>query len=314
MELTLSLSLCPVNQDDISAFESRHGLHLPEDFRNFLLKQNGGRPDGDVEFEVPGFTEAVVNDLYGIEKGEFRKKSSIDFVCESLDEDRIPYGFIPIGDDGSGDTILLATPESGCCGVFFFDHENEPYDNEGLSWEEYGNIYKVAESFSGFLKLLKKSPPFMTESSEAKCNFGAESSPKPCREIPGLQAKVTQMSTSYPVKGMTVEQAEAILKTTVQQKVFNGKTGYVVESPDEAITAFCKDGKVYSVRIQHPFSGDVRGAHIGDSEDEIKAVLGEPLRIWKMTSDLEGWFYDDQAFFRIDFSRANGQRVIRIYV
>jgi hypothetical protein len=156
-----SLSLAPVDENDIKAFELEFNVHFPDDYRDFLLKQNGGRPDRK-DFDVPGFGQTgFVNDLYGIKKGEYREECSVgtlDDFCKILDSDRIPKGFVSIGDNGSGDQILLATPDSGVNGVFFFDHENEPYDNDGLRWEEYGNIYKVADSFTEFLESLRLEP------------------------------------------------------------------------------------------------------------------------------------------------------------
>jgi hypothetical protein len=119
---------------------------------------------------------------------------------------------------------------------------------------------------------------------------------------------------NYPISGMTEQEAMDILKAPVT-KLIHGKDAYdVVDSPDSAITAFIGKGKVSSVRIQAPFSGDVRGIHIGDSEEEVLKTLGQPLRIWKRTLDVEGWFYDDKKFFRVDFSKELGDRVVRIYV
>jgi hypothetical protein len=150
----LTKSLESVNETDLKKFEQKFNVELPSDYKLFLLNHNGGRPDRDVMFDVPGFQLAVVNELYGVKKGDFRQQASIDEHFEIFN-DRIPLGFIPIGNNGSGDQILLATKTAGIKGVFFFDHENEPAENEGLLWNNYGNIFKVSNSFSAFMEQLQ---------------------------------------------------------------------------------------------------------------------------------------------------------------
>jgi hypothetical protein len=112
---------------------------------------------------------------------------------------------------------------------------------------------------------------------------------------------------------MTIDEAEKILGVQLQQKVYRGKTKDVIITPDESVTAFCKNGKVYSVLIKAPFSGDVRGIHIGDSKEKVKSILGEPIEVMDIP-EAEMLMYDEEKYFRVDINKENNNTVDRIYV
>jgi hypothetical protein len=127
------------------------------------------------------------------------------------------------------------------------------------------------------------------------------------------------MNDEYPVSGMTEQQAMDVLKepvTTLKEETREGIEEYrVVARTDMAIVAFCRDGKVYSVCIQAPFSGHVEGVRIGDSESDVLRALGQPTRIWPVVPEKRIWFFDDRkAFLRVDFNPEQNNRVEKIYV
>jgi hypothetical protein len=154
MKLHFRFSFPSIEEEQVFSFEHEIGFVLPKDYKIFLFKNNGGRPKEDVVFNIPGLDEiGCLCDLYGF--GEKTKETVEDIrrVYKIL-EDRIPFGFVSIGEDGSGDEILLASEASNAAGVFFFDAENSSDENYGRSWDQYGNIYKISESFSSFMEQL----------------------------------------------------------------------------------------------------------------------------------------------------------------
>ena len=52
--ITIYESYPPLKEDDIVAAERQLGISLPADYRNFLLKHNGGYPEPDA-FPISGF-------------------------------------------------------------------------------------------------------------------------------------------------------------------------------------------------------------------------------------------------------------------
>lgn len=150
MSIQFEMSLPPISETDLSATEVALGVRFPEDYRGFLLIQNGGRTDRD-SFRVEALGNCVLNELYGIGQGDVG-----DLVTmATLMDGRLPFKFFQIGEDPGGNVLLLATPGSGASGVYFFDHESEP-DDASQSWHTFPNLYKVADSFSDFLNQLKK--------------------------------------------------------------------------------------------------------------------------------------------------------------
>jgi hypothetical protein len=105
-----------------------------------------------------------------------------------------------------------------------------------------------------------------------------------------------------------------IMKVPLQNKVIGSREYLVIESQDGAITAFFRDGKVYSVCIKAPFSGHVNGVHIEDSKEKVIQVLSEPVRIWEIDEDKEAWFFNTRSFLRVDFNPKLDNRVGMIYV
>lgn len=117
----------------------------------------------------------------------------------------------------------------------------------------------------------------------------------------------------YPVTGATQTSTEALLNASPRQDVIANKPVVVLENTDRSITEFCRDGRVYSVRLQAPFVGDVRGVRIGDTKAHVLKTLGKPHRTWPIKDDRDRWFYDEIEFLRVDFER-DGDRVEFILV
>src|SRR5690625_4021536 len=60
---------------------------------------------------------------------------------------RLPAGFIPVGNDGAGNAILLSISGRHYDQIYFWDHENEP----DLEEPDMSNMYFLADNIWGFL-------------------------------------------------------------------------------------------------------------------------------------------------------------------
>jgi hypothetical protein len=143
---TFSESFGPVPAATIDAVEKRLGVELPVDYKRFLQTINGGCPEPN-SFTVPQRGDALVGILYGIRP----ERISCDLEYEQEQAtlwDPLPAGYIAIGDDPGGSSLLLSTRgmDSGC--VLF-------WDRNGLWVREDGhNTFPVAKSFSEFVESL----------------------------------------------------------------------------------------------------------------------------------------------------------------
>ncbi len=132
----------------IVEFEARRGVLLPLEYKQFLLKSNGGWPNPNV-FEVPGW-HGQGNSLmsfYGIHEGE--KVDRLDQACKVYDE-RIPANLIPIAEDANGNAICIGWTGERKGKIYFWDHEDE-IDEDGCLRYNDCTVFLVANSLQEFL-------------------------------------------------------------------------------------------------------------------------------------------------------------------
>lgn len=122
-------------------FERINGLQLPQQYREFLLKYNGGYPR-PYYFNISKEQGiGMINIFYGIGEMYDNLDKKIDIFDDILDA-----GFIPIADDSGGNQICLGLSEKYYGNVYFWIHDEDP--------EDMGNMYFIAEDFGGFLEKL----------------------------------------------------------------------------------------------------------------------------------------------------------------
>ena len=164
----------PIRETSISAFEERLRIKLPDDYKSFLLKSNGGRPEKtwvfdfyDIHYERAD--SSVINDLYVLRDEDTTKRDDIIFVYKTLLEGgQIPQGLLPIADDPGGNIIFICVSDSDySCDfgnshsygkVFFGDHERQDPETGYIA------LSPVASSFAEFLgKLYAHKPNLLCE-------------------------------------------------------------------------------------------------------------------------------------------------------
>ena len=134
--------------DKLAAFEAKHSIRLPEDYRQFLLETNGGNPHpaNAVDFVEAAVTpSSYVSFFYGIHDGEnwARIESAIkDFKGRIINEG------LPIAEDPGGNQYVLLVKGKNTGQVYFWEHDGEPYR------PSYKNMNLVASSFTEFTEKL----------------------------------------------------------------------------------------------------------------------------------------------------------------
>ena len=134
-------------EESIEELEEFLGFLLPEDYKEFLSKYNGGTSKVRYsKFFVKELNHEIPLDvLYGI---GVTRTFDLSEGYEEFEEDMLPNSLI-IGDDpGSGLIVLITDSEN--YGVYYWDHSFYfPQSSE----EE--NTYKIADSFKDFINRLK---------------------------------------------------------------------------------------------------------------------------------------------------------------
>lgn len=135
----------PVSEADLERFEKQIGARLPEDYRLFLLEQNGGHFPHDVIHVAPEVDYSKdclgVKEVYGLGV----KRYGLEVTYRDLNSS-LPKGFVPIGDDGLGNQICIVVSGCDVGSIWLWDHE------AGLSdtWPPE-NSHRIADSFSRFI-------------------------------------------------------------------------------------------------------------------------------------------------------------------
>ena len=115
-----------ISKNVISEYEDIHEIKLPEQYRLFLEKYNGGETP-NTSFNING----VSSDLRGM-CGIGKVKFSLDAVCA---EEIHGTSYLAIGVDSFGNDILINLSDGA---IAFKDHEN-------------GQCRKIADSLKAFL-------------------------------------------------------------------------------------------------------------------------------------------------------------------
>lgn len=116
--------------------EEMLGAGLPEDYRRYLVRQDGGA--------LAGYNNHGIEIICGV--GDVPKWSSLWHLL-STQSDVIPVGFVPVGSDAGGGLFLLAAAGADHGSVWHQSSETEvdaagtvtPVSREHLadSWDEF---------------------------------------------------------------------------------------------------------------------------------------------------------------------------------
>jgi hypothetical protein len=147
-----------LDKNRVLEFEKKNNLKLPEDYIEFLIQYNGGKPSVNI-LDVDNFGQININLFFGIDLKV--KETNLDFCFETF-KNRIPIGLLPIGESEGGNIICISLyKEIGS--IYFWDHEMEADEGEK---PDYTNMYKISDSFSSFIKRIEKFDPSKVEVNE----------------------------------------------------------------------------------------------------------------------------------------------------
>ncbi|MHC1783574.1 MAG: SMI1/KNR4 family protein [Anaerolineaceae bacterium] len=110
----------------LKTFERKNNIKFPKDYRNFLLKNNGGKPHPSFFWINTGEDGSGVNQFFGLHNGPEHLSISSYFPQNRFG---FPLSLLPIGADGIGNYIGLGILSSNFGKVYFIDHDMHPFEN-----------------------------------------------------------------------------------------------------------------------------------------------------------------------------------------
>ncbi len=137
---------------EIDEFEKKIGKKLPNEYKEFLIKNNGGYPT-EIMFtpnfiEINPFTLEKLNQATDVER--FFSLNEVSFEYEDiLDESYIPPEYIPFARTSFGNLFLICVDLGKKYGsIYFANHDLFDSNNNCF------NISKITDSFTDFLDSL----------------------------------------------------------------------------------------------------------------------------------------------------------------
>ncbi len=144
MELEIRNYFGKLDFKELMDFEKDNQILIPQDYRDFLLKHNGGEPNKKVINK-----NYVVEWLYGFHNGP--DWSTIYHAIDTY-QNRVPSWYFPIAKDPYGNLFLMSLFEENYGLIAFWDHENEC---DGNADQYFDNMAIIAESFTEFINKLE---------------------------------------------------------------------------------------------------------------------------------------------------------------
>lgn len=122
------------SEELIGDFEAKLNIVLPEEYRLFLLRYNGGKPKPDC------FDDFVIDYFFSIMNlgGIYSIQSYLNTFYK-----RYPAEFLPIASASGGDLILIGLAGEYESKIYYWDHNYES-DESGLNY--YENITFITNS------------------------------------------------------------------------------------------------------------------------------------------------------------------------
>lgn len=138
------------SETNIHELERELKKKLPSDYRNFLLRYNGGLPQPNT-FSYTGRggrrRSEGVRWLFGLNLSQFRDS----YYYRGMYLDRIPTNCLAIGSVEGSNLILISFDGDDRGTVYFWDHDEEMEEGEAPT---YDNLFFITKSFDEFLDSL----------------------------------------------------------------------------------------------------------------------------------------------------------------
>lgn len=135
-----------VSRSAVEKAEREHAFRIPDEYKAFLLKHNGGHPRRCCfRFGKGAYRDSLVGSFFSVGGPGYMNLAHYVEVYS----DRLPANYFPIANDPGGNLIVISCSGPTKGAVYFWDHEHEGKKA----------LHRVAKSFDDFLALLTEEEP-----------------------------------------------------------------------------------------------------------------------------------------------------------
>jgi len=143
-----------ITDSDIEKYIKELNINLPEDYKQHLIKYNGGHPIKDGAPMINPIDESETDigidwflAIYEGESSNFLKA----YHTFKIWQKRMPDELIPIANASCGDKICMSVKGDNYGKIYYWEHEIEASEGEE---PDYSNVHLIANSFTDFINSL----------------------------------------------------------------------------------------------------------------------------------------------------------------
>lgn len=153
--ITFSETEYKLNIKDIEEIEKFIDLKLPNEYKEHLLLNNGGRCEPNIfDFNEKGkITSSNIDWFLAIYNGEYDNLKDYLKIYK-IDKKRLPTHIFPFALDAGGNLICISCGSNDFGSIYFWDHENE-IDYHFSKNDDYSNLFFIAGTFKKFIEMLR---------------------------------------------------------------------------------------------------------------------------------------------------------------
>ncbi len=149
MKITMLETFSPKpSSEKIAAIEEKYNINLPKEYKYFIEKYNGGKPEKRYFNTKDNKVSSLVNTFFPLE--ENGEDNLIDEYNGITLANQIPINMIPIADTPPGNRVVMSISgeDVGCIYYWAWGEEDDPPSCS------YRYMRIIADSFNDFLSML----------------------------------------------------------------------------------------------------------------------------------------------------------------
>lgn len=135
-----------IKLDELERLEKKLGIDLPEQYRDYLIRYNGGYFEKDRIKISDAEGNTRIHHMYGLHYGPDYERLNIDHLIRSE--------YLAICEDAFGNHFFIKINGVDHGAIYFLDHEESDFNSA---------LIKVTNSFSEFVDLMKSDEENMAE-------------------------------------------------------------------------------------------------------------------------------------------------------
>lgn len=149
-----------INLKKLEAFEKQLKIRLPEEYREFLVKYNGGKLEKNMLTINESEEDTIIHNVYALVDNPPYVSLEEKYKIFNTNEFKFSNEYLAIMNDSMGNQILLKLQEPNLGTIYFWDHESDDnFIKVSNNFYEFIDSLEEEKTLTEMLEKLKKEDP-----------------------------------------------------------------------------------------------------------------------------------------------------------